>query len=123
CYRVLGEVDVAEDADQRGGAAAGLTMKDVGEVRHQFVGRTSMGRSQAVAALAAQSRAASRSAASITQKPPICSLVSAKGPSVIETSPPAVRTTVADDAGRRPAWNTQAPARSISAVSSAVRAI
>jgi hypothetical protein len=38
----------------------------------------------------------------------------------IETSPPAARTTVADDAGRKPATNTQAPARSISAVSSAV---
>jgi len=33
-HRLLGEVDVAEDADQGGGAAAGLTAKDLGEVRH-----------------------------------------------------------------------------------------
>ena len=65
---------------------------------------------QAAEPLAAQSRAASRSAALITQKPPICSLVSAYGPSVVTTWPPWARTTVAVDDGCRPPANTQAPA-------------
>src|SRR5674536_164630 len=76
--RVLGEVDVAEDTDQGGGAAAGFAPEDLVErVGHPCAGRTSTGPSQAAAALPAHSRAASRSVASMTQKPPICSLVSA----------------------------------------------
>ena len=81
-HRVLGEVDVAEDTDQRRGAAAGLAPEDGGQVlAHRvvqpWIGRTSMGRSHAAAALPAHSRAASRSGTSITQKPPICSFDSA----------------------------------------------
>src|ERR1035438_548363 len=77
-HRVLGEVDVAEDADQRGGAAAGFAPEDLLQrVGHPWAGRTSTGPSQAAAALPAHSRALSRSAASMIQKPPICSLVSA----------------------------------------------
>ncbi len=41
------------------------------------------------------------------QKPPICSLVSANGPSVVTTWPPLDRTTVAVAAGSRPPANTQ----------------
>ena len=57
-------------------------------------------------ALRPHSSAASRSGALITQKPPMCSLPSANGPSVMSTSPPSRRTTVAVLAGtgrrRRP---------------------
>ena len=49
----------------------------VERVGHPCAGRTSTGPSQAAAALPAHSRAASRSVASMIQKPPICSLVSA----------------------------------------------
>src|ERR1035438_9858746 len=73
-------------------------------------GRTSTGAPQAADPLAAQSRAASRSATLMTQKPPSCSLVSANGPSVVTTWPPWARTTVAVAGGWRPPANTQAPA-------------
>ncbi len=77
-HRLLGEVKIAEDADQRGGAAAGFAPEDVLERgAHPCIGRTSTGPSQAAAALPAHARAASRSVASMIQKPPICSLVSA----------------------------------------------
>ena len=77
-HGVLGEVDVAEDADQGGRASAGFAPEDLVErVGHPWAGRTSTGPSHAAAALAAHSRAASRSTASIIQNPPICSFVSA----------------------------------------------
>src|SRR5947209_10941425 len=78
---VLGELDVAEDADQSGSAAPGLASKyRVESVSHPCIGRTSIGPSLAAAALAARSSATSRSAASMTQNPPICSFVSGYGP-------------------------------------------
>src|SRR5205823_7004379 len=118
-HRVLGEIDVAEDTDQRGGAPAGFSAEDgIEGFIHPSAGRTSTGPSQAAAALPAHASAASRSGASIIQKPPICSFVSAYGPSVIDTSPPVDRTTVAEDAGWSPAPNTQAPARSSSPLNS-----
>ena len=77
-HRVLGEVDVAQDADEGGGAASDFAAEDLIEgAGHPWAGRTSTGPSQAAAAFPAHSRAASRSVTSIIQKPPICSLVSA----------------------------------------------
>ena len=77
-HGVLGEVDVAEDADQRGGAAAGLASEDSVEgVGHPCIGRTSIGPPLAAAPRAARWSATSRSAAWMIQKPPICSFVSA----------------------------------------------
>jgi hypothetical protein len=49
--------------------------------------RTSTGARQATAALRPHASASSRSAASSTQKPPMCSLVSRYGPSVMSTLP------------------------------------
>src|ERR1700693_4241093 len=51
-------------------------------------GRTSTGARQATTALRPHASASSRSAASSIQKPPICSLVSRYGPSVMSTLPP-----------------------------------
>src|SRR5437588_9974065 len=77
-HGVLGQVDVAEDADEPGGAAAALPAEDgVEGLGHPSAGRTSIGRSQAADALPAHSRAASKSGALMTQKPPICSFDSA----------------------------------------------
>src|SRR5215467_3313909 len=59
--------------------------------------------SAAVASLA-HTRAASRSATSMIQNPPRCSLVSVYGLSVIRKSPPDWRTTVADSGGSTPPW-------------------
>ena len=76
-HRVLGQVDVAEDADQAGGAAPGLAAEGVDElVVHPWNGRTSTGSSHAKVPRFAQSSAVSRSGTSMIQKPPIISLVS-----------------------------------------------
>ena len=102
--RLLGDVDVAEEADQGGHGPAGLLPEDPGDlaVSHELgrsvtaavsprarPGRAAPrpGRGRPSVALAAHARAASRSAASMTQNPPSCSLVSANGPSVVRTSP------------------------------------
>ena len=58
-------------------------------------GRTSMGSVVARAALRPYSRAPSRSGALMTVNPPMCSLPSAHGPSVMSNSPSSTRTTVA----------------------------
>jgi hypothetical protein len=71
--------------------------------------RTSTGHMQASDPLRAHSKASSRSVASITVKPPICSFASAYGPSVIDISPSAPRTTVADAASVRAPKKTHAP--------------
>jgi hypothetical protein len=55
--------------------------------------------------------------------PPICSLASAYGPSVIDTSPPAARTTVAEEASVRAPKKTHAPAAFISSCTAATRAM
>ena len=65
---------------------------------------------QAAEPLAAHASAASRSGASMIQKPPSCSFVSANGPSVMSGSPSVARTTVADAGSCRPPAKTQAPA-------------
>src|SRR5258708_1316057 len=82
-------------------------------------GRTSTGAAQALVALAAHASAASRSAALITQNPPMCSLPSANGPSVISMPPSWTRTTVAVLAGWSPPANTHAPADCSSALKAA----
>ena len=46
----------------------------------------------------------------MTVNPPMCSLPSANGPSVVSTSPPSGRSTVAELGGCRPPAKTQAPA-------------
>src|SRR5690242_14594705 len=119
--RVLGGVDVAEHAGQDGYRAAVLRAEDALDVRERgrgrgqlsamsTIGRTSTGSVHATVALRAQASASSRSAAWMIQKPPTCSLPSAKGPSVTSTSPSEARSTVAVSGACRPPVNTHAPA-------------
>ena len=96
--RVLGDVDVPEDADQDGHGASVLLAEDsldLGDrqgparrasVLRYVLERTHLDRQSAHARAPwrPQSSAASRSGAAITQNPPMCSLPSANGPSVIE---------------------------------------
>ena len=96
--RLLGDVDVAEDADQDGHRAAVLLAEDTLDVHVSRVRRTGGPRSaasMASAILPAHASAASRSGASMIVKPPTCSLPSANGPSVSSVSPSWWRTTVA----------------------------
>src|ERR1700674_3985782 len=88
--RLLGNVDVAEDANQHGHRASvlfteytfnlrgrkGLPASDQSSLS-SWNGRTSIGRVTARASLRPQSSAASRSGALMMQIPPICSLPSA----------------------------------------------
>ena len=89
--RVLGGVDVAEDAGQDGHRAAVLRAEDALDVGGRgpghghgqdqpsamsTIGRTSTGSLHAAVALRAQSSAASRSGALMIQNPPMCSLPS-----------------------------------------------
>jgi hypothetical protein len=88
--RFLGELDVAEEADQDGNGTAVLTPEDCFDLRAQcpsMNGRTSMGVPMARASLRPQASAESRSAALMIEKPPICSLLSMNGPSVVTISP------------------------------------
>ena len=82
--RILGDVDVAEDADQRGDGAARTPrgtctrcQRSLSSPARPGTGAPRRRRHMPPTPFFAQSRAASRSAASMTQKPPICSLVSA----------------------------------------------
>ena len=86
-HRLFGDIDVTEEADQRGDGTAGLGGRSVRPSRDRTVastpgrsskGRTSTGPSHAAEPFAAHASAASRSSAAMTQKPPSCSLVSAK---------------------------------------------
>ena len=104
---LFGDVDVAEETDQGGDDPAGLLSEDPFEVggvdgRHlrrsavEVVGvaleRTDLDRTHAGGRpFAAHSSAASRSGASMTQKPPSCSLLSANGPSVMTRRRPRRR--------------------------------
>src|SRR5262249_11275780 len=125
--RLLGDVDAAEDADQDGHRAAvfltehlfDFSRRNAGHAADQCpplccIGRTSIGSVVARASLRPHARAASRSAALTIVNPPMCSLPSAKGPSVVRSSPSFTRTTVAVLAGCSPAEKTQAPAAFIS---------
>src|SRR5688572_22141948 len=113
--RLLGDVDVAEAADQdRHGSAVLLTEDPLDDHAN---GRTSTGSEVISAIRLAQRSAASRSGAATIVKPPRCSLPSRYGPSVISGSPPLTRTTVAVAAGCRPLENTHWPAALISSLS------
>src|SRR5262245_22064257 len=116
-HRFLGERDVAQRPHEHGHGAAVLAAEHLLDLPAQGVsmkGRTSMGVPMARASLRPQPSAASRSGASRMVIPPICSLVSMKGPSVVTISPPKCRNTVAVSAGCRPPENTQTPADCIS---------
>ena len=115
--RLLGEVEVAEQADQRGEDAARLGAVDrIDRARGRLRPRRRIGsvwRSVVVSPdlhdrphldaarcaprgiRAATWIASFRSRASIRKKPPSCSFVSANGPSVVETLPLRTRTVVA----------------------------
>src|SRR3954470_6723081 len=86
-------------------------------------GRTSIGRPVARASLVPQPSAASRSAASTIEKPPMYSLLSMNGPSVVRTSSSLTRTTVAVLGACSPAANTHAPASFISWLSASTSAM
>src|SRR6266536_460189 len=94
----LGEVEVAEEADQAGEDATPLVAEDLFERPYQYVstGRTSIAPpSRAAGIRDASSIAASRLSASRTKKPPIASLIPMKGPSVTRVLPSSTRTVVA----------------------------
>src|SRR6202043_1101325 len=126
---LLGNIDVAEDPDQDGHRATVLLaeyMFNLGscEARRAWYqssasswnGRTSIGSGIARASLWLHSSAASRSGALMTARPPMCSLPSAYGPSVVSTSPALSRTTVAVLAGCKAPLKTHAPAAFISPI-------
>src|SRR5207302_9110459 len=127
--RLLGDVDVAEDADQDGHRAPVLLAEDTLDLRRRRLGgqpwngRTSIGSVVARAALLAHASAASRSGASMIRSPPTCSLPSANGPSVSSTSPSWSRTTVAVLAACSPPLKTHAPAALISSTRAATSRI
>jgi hypothetical protein len=94
--RLLGDVDVTEDADQDGHRATVLLAEHTldlrgGQGRHagyqpsgsSWNGRTSTGCVHARVALRPHASAESRSAALMIQNPPMCSLPSANGPSAV----------------------------------------
>ena len=135
-HPVLGQVDVAEGPDRGprppgrtpGGrcarsrvAPARLAPSGINTGGSSWKGRTSTGSMQAWVAFLAQASAASRSAASMTQNPPMCSLDSVKGPSVIRNPPPSV----ADHGGgrRRQEPAAEDPGARRPAVSSLSRAV
>src|SRR5208337_1553990 len=83
--------------------------------------RTSTGARQATAALHPHASASSRSAASSTQKPPMCSLVSRYGPSVMSTLPPGFAgSDFALRAEDRPPTKILTPAATISSLSASI---
>jgi primary-amine oxidase len=120
--RLLGEVEVAEEPDQRREDAARLGPVDRldpvarprgrlgghrGGVSRAYAassrsGRTSMQPRRTGGMFDATRMASFRSRASMSMKPPSCSFVSAKGPSVVETRPFRIRMVVAVSTGWRP---------------------
>src|SRR5215207_6651011 len=93
----LGEVDVAEEADQVGEDAAPLVAEDPFEDCYRSTtGRTSTAPPRRAAGMRdASSMAASRSSASNRSQPPSASLTVTNGPSVVSVSPSSTRTVVA----------------------------
>src|SRR5690349_16599852 len=75
------------DATTQHQRAASTSFNCFRRVLRQLNGRTSTGARQATAALRPHASASFRSTASSTQKPPMCSLVSRYGPSVMSTLP------------------------------------
>src|SRR5690348_3094033 len=89
--RFLGETDVAEKAHEDRNRTTMLAPEDRFDRRGQccsWNGRTSIGVPMARASLRPQASAASRSGALSRVMPPICSLLSMNGPSVVITSLP-----------------------------------
>ena len=89
-HRFLGKLDVTEEAHQDGDRTSVLAAEYSCDLRAQWPsanGRTSMGVPMARASLRPQPSAASRSGALRMVMPPICSLLSMNGPSVVMTSP------------------------------------
>src|SRR5262249_9530317 len=100
----LGEVEIAEEADQRREDPPPLVPKRPFEDRYQsLVGRISIAPPIRAAGIrAASSIAASRSSASNVPNPSSASLVSTNGPSVVSVFPSCPRTVVAVSGGARP---------------------
>src|SRR5207253_4699354 len=104
---LLGQVPVARDPDEGGDDPSPLLSErlcdgglDLGRYISQ-IGLTSIEPCVAPGSFDATSMASSRSLQSTRKNPPSCSLVSAKGPSVVSTSPSRTRTVVASVVGRR----------------------
>src|SRR5205823_12210951 len=97
----LGEVEVAEEADERSEDTAPLLAEGLLDRRyHATVGRTSIAPPmRAAGTREATSIAASKSSASKKKYPPIASLISTNGPSVVSVLPSCTRTVVAVSAG------------------------
>src|SRR5205823_8843417 len=123
-------VPVAGDPDEGGDDPPPLIPERLGDggLDDRYIsqiGLTSMLPGRAPGSLAATSRASSRSLQSTRKNPPICSLVSANGPSDVSTSPSRTCTVVASVVGRRrsPPWRTpRAPASSVHLAYSAMTA-
>src|SRR3954471_21516038 len=111
-HRVLGDRDVAEDADEDGHGAAVLLAEDTLDVGQcsSKKGRTSIGSVVAPAIRPPPPSASSRSATSMIEMPPRYSLPSMNGPSVAPTSPSLSCITVAVLGACSPPANTHAPA-------------
>src|SRR5439155_25314921 len=94
---LLGEVEVAEEADQAREDAAPLVAEDLLEDRYRSTsGRTSTAPPMRAAGMRdASSIAASRSSASNSSQPPSASLIATNGPSVVSVLPSCTRTVVA----------------------------
>jgi len=75
------------------------------------MGRTSMVPRRAIGMLAAMRTASLRSRASMMMKPERCSLVSANGPSVVDSLPSRTRTEMAADGASSALAKTQFPLR------------
>ena len=116
--RLLGDVDVAEAADQRGDDPAVLLAVDPLDRRARAIhprralcleGTDLDLARQALDASVAHSSAASRSGSSRIQKPPSHSLDSANGPSVTTGSAPVLSTVVVASMGQQSAREHPAP--------------
>src|SRR4029450_5131184 len=96
-HRVLGELEVTEDADEDRDGTSPLLAEDGADVGQErsTTGRTSIEPYSDEGIFAAHSSAVSKSGRFLSKKPPICSFVSAKGPSVTSTSPSRTRTVFA----------------------------
>ena len=97
----LGDIEVAEEADETCEYAAPLVAEDLVEGRYcSTTGRTSTAPPMLAAGIRdASSIAASRSSASNTRYPPRASLTETNGPSVVSVLPFSARTVVAASGG------------------------
>ena len=106
-HGVLGELEVAEDADEDRDCTAPLLAEDLVDGRgrrrppgqRSITGRISIDPYSAAGTIEAIRIASSRSGSRVRKSPPISSLVSANGPSVTIRSPWRTRTTLASARG------------------------